>query len=117
MPVNHGLANLSNATLLLAVGKYALAMLGYAGDYAFGTRAIARVRLIRFPALAAPETAAAETAVAETAARPAGADPGTDSGMAGAASGGRMPTGISGRLPDPASGGRQLFVPWISCRG
>jgi cytochrome c-type biogenesis protein CcsB len=95
VPVNHGLANLSNVTLVLAVGIYALAMLGYAGDFAFGTRAITRVRLIRFPALAAPGTAAAGTA-----GRPGGAEPGTDSAMAGAASGS---TGAAGKTASSGS--------------
>jgi hypothetical protein len=51
VPVNSGLASLSNVTLVLAVALYALAMLGYAGDLAFGTRSARRASLIRFPAL------------------------------------------------------------------
>jgi cytochrome c-type biogenesis protein CcsB len=50
--VNSGLASLSNVTLVLAVALYALAMLGYAGDLAFGTKQGRRTGLIRFPALA-----------------------------------------------------------------
>ncbi|HEV2372421.1 MAG TPA: c-type cytochrome biogenesis protein CcsB [Streptosporangiaceae bacterium] len=61
MPVNSGLAHLSNVCLLSTVVLYALAMLAYAGDFAFGKRT---------PQGAAAEPATAESATAGQAAVP-----------------------------------------------
>ena len=82
MPVNSGLADLSNDLLLTAVVIYALAMLAYACDFAFGKKAPA-ARNARVPALVGAQPAeaavsqaalvgvkAAEAPVGQTAAAP-----------------------------------------------
>jgi cytochrome c-type biogenesis protein CcsB len=64
VPVNTGLAHLSNDFLLTAVVIYALAMLAYACDFAYGRKRVAAVAAARVPQLvgagpaAAPDTAA-----------------------------------------------------------
>ena len=51
MPVNTGLADFSNDLLLTAVVIYALAMLAYACDFAFGKKQVAALRRARVPVL------------------------------------------------------------------
>ena len=51
MPVNLGLADVSNGLLLSTVVIYALAMLAYACDFAFGHRAVAATAPARVPEL------------------------------------------------------------------
>ena len=51
MPVNSGLADVSNGLLLSTVVIYALAMLAYACDLAFGRRAVAATAPARVPEL------------------------------------------------------------------
>ncbi|HEX3925948.1 MAG TPA: c-type cytochrome biogenesis protein CcsB [Streptosporangiaceae bacterium] len=58
MPVNTGLADISNDFLLVAVAVYALAMLAYACDFAFGRKAVPAVRKARVPALAGAKSGA-----------------------------------------------------------
>ena len=60
MPVNTGLADISNDLLLTAVVIYALAMLAYACDFAFGKKkAPAERAAVRVPVLVGAEPAAA----------------------------------------------------------
>ena len=66
MPVDTGLAQLSNGFLVVALISYALALLGYAGDFAFGRRGGETMRTARMivPALAGGDgSAAGSTAV------------------------------------------------------
>jgi cytochrome c-type biogenesis protein CcsB len=68
MPVNLGLAQLSDHFLVATVVFYALAMLAYAGDFAFGRRPA-----IPAPSqVAAPREVAVPAGVASTAGAPAG---------------------------------------------
>src|SRR5260370_14196984 len=70
MPANVGLAQLSNAFLVAALLSYSLAVLAFAGDFAFGRRrgaAAAGRTHARVPELVGAGAGAAETA-AETAA-------------------------------------------------
>jgi cytochrome c-type biogenesis protein CcsB len=59
VPVNTGLADLSNDLLLTAVVIYALAMLAYACDFAFGKKKVPAVRAARVPVLVGAEPAGA----------------------------------------------------------
>ena len=63
MPVNTGLANVSNDLLLTAVVIYALAMLAYACDFAFGKKKVPAVRTARVPALVGAASAPDEAAL------------------------------------------------------
>jgi cytochrome c-type biogenesis protein CcsB len=97
VPVNIGLADLSNLTLVLAVALYALAMFAYAGDLAFGTRAARRLAVIKFPVLAETEAPARPPAAVPV---PAGGLPAAEPGPAG-----RMPGGqASGASPAAGAG-------------
>jgi cytochrome c-type biogenesis protein CcsB len=58
MPVNTGLADISNDFLLVAVAVYALAMLAYACDFAFGKKEVPAVRKARVPALVGAKSGA-----------------------------------------------------------
>jgi cytochrome c-type biogenesis protein CcsB len=81
--INAGLAHLSNDLLLVAVVVYAVAMLAYACDFAFGKKQAPAVAKARVPELvtanagAAPisDTAISDTAVSDTAV-PGGGGPG-----------------------------------------
>ena len=63
MPVNLGLAQASNALLLSTVVIYALAMLAYACDFAFGRRPAAAAA-IRVPELVGSASVAGQAAAA-----------------------------------------------------
>jgi cytochrome c-type biogenesis protein CcsB len=100
VPVNTGLADISNDFLLAAVVIYALAMLAYACDFAYGRKKLPAVRAARVPALvgagAAEASAASATpaaGVAATAASPADGGPGE-----------ARPVGPSGVAAVPAQG-------------
>jgi cytochrome c-type biogenesis protein CcsB len=90
MPVNTGLADISNDLLLTAVVIYALAMVAYACDFAFGRKKVPALRAAKVPALvggvAAPDEAAlvgAKPAASAGGARPAvGTPPAASSGVA-----------------------------------
>jgi cytochrome c-type biogenesis protein CcsB len=58
MPVNTGLADVSNDFLLAAVVIYALAMLAFACDFAFGTKPVKAAATARVPALVGAAAAA-----------------------------------------------------------
>jgi cytochrome c-type biogenesis protein CcsB len=96
VPVNTGLANISNDFLLTAVVIYALAMLAYACDFAFGKKkAPAAQAVARVPVLVGAEPAAAGAGhAAPPAAGTAAVTPG---------GGADAPT----HLPNPLHGGRR----------
>ncbi len=58
MPINTGLGQVSNAALVSAIALYALAMVAYAGDLAFGRRRTGRQPQARAPELVAATVAA-----------------------------------------------------------
>ncbi|HEY7429454.1 MAG TPA: c-type cytochrome biogenesis protein CcsB [Streptosporangiaceae bacterium] len=89
MPVDIGLAQLSDHFLLSTVFLYALAMLAFAGDFAFG-----RVKPRQEPAAAPAATAQHQVAV------PAGV-----AARDGAAAPGKAPTGSGGRPGTAPPGG------------
>jgi len=81
VPVNTGLAHVSNDFLLFAVAVYAVAMLAYACDFAFGKKPAPAVVKARVPELVGAKAATAPSATGPAgAAAPAGAD---DPGSAG----------------------------------
>jgi cytochrome c-type biogenesis protein CcsB len=82
VPVNTGLADISNDLLLTAVVIYALAMLAYACDFAFGKKKVPAARAAaRVPVLVGAEPAAA--GAGEAAPPAASAAPVTPGGEAG----------------------------------
>jgi cytochrome c-type biogenesis protein CcsB len=96
VPVNTGLATVSNDLLLTAVVIYALAMLAYACDFAFGKKKAPAARAaVRVPVLVGAELA--ETGAGQAAPPAAEAAAVTSGGEAG------PPT----RLPIPLPGGRR----------
>ena len=99
MPVNIGMARLSDHLLLLTVVIYSLAMLAYAGELAYGRRRARATVTRREPELALAGSAARRSGQAT----PAGsAGSAGIPGMAGAGdSGGRTSSGT----PGAASGG------------
>ena len=74
MPVNTGLADISNDFLLVAVAVYALAMLAYACDFAFGKKVVPAARKVRVPALVGAKSAAGAGLDADGVDAAAGAD-------------------------------------------
>jgi cytochrome c-type biogenesis protein CcsB len=84
VPINAGLAHLSNGLLICALVVYAIAMLAYACDFAFGKKKAPAVVRARVPELvsaqaAGPAPVAADTAAAGAADAVAGGDgPGGD---------------------------------------
>jgi cytochrome c-type biogenesis protein CcsB len=102
VPVNTGLADASNALLLSTVVFYALAMLSYACDFAFGSRPASAAVAARVPELVGAASAA-----------PAAAGSAASSPVSSAASspvssavGGGTPAGaaVAGRGPGQAGG-------------
>ena len=87
MPVNTGLADVSNDLLLAAVVVYALAMLCYACDFAFGKKQAPAVRAARAPALAG--------------AGPAAVGAGAPSGLSAAAGDAEPPGAGASAVPVP----------------
>ena len=83
MPINEGLANLSHYAFVITVMAYALAVLAFACDFAFGRHAIG-------PLKPAKEQAADLVAVGSA---PLAADPGTPG----------RPPGADGRSPGPGA--------------
>jgi cytochrome c-type biogenesis protein CcsB len=113
MPINTGLAHISNDLLLAAVVVYALAMVAYACDFAFGRKKMPALRAAKAPALAEAEPASAEAALvgAKTAASASAATPAAGAaGTANAASVGGTPpaVGSAGAASGDAVGSRGL---------
>jgi cytochrome c-type biogenesis protein CcsB len=100
VPVNTGLADISNDFLLAAVVIYALAMLAYACDFAYGKKKLPAVRTARVPALVgagAADASAAPAAVGVAATAASLADAGGP-GEAGPA----QPFGVAASPAQPA---------------
>jgi cytochrome c-type biogenesis protein CcsB len=124
MPVNTGLADISNDFLLAAVVIYALAMLAYACDFAYGKKKLPALRTAKASVVVAVEPAPEEAALvgAKPAVTAGGAPPvvGTPStgGGAAAASGdspsadaaGVGPRGVIKGVPDRESLGRWVTI-------
>ena len=125
MPVNLGLAQLSNHFLICTVVLYSLALLAYAGDFAFGRHPSKAVT----PAAKEPELVAAEAPGLVTAGVPAaatagspGAGPGLGAGSVPSAGPATVGAGSAedgprrSSVPDPMSRGRGSWVPagpWV----
>ena len=124
MPVNTGLADISNDFLLTAVVIYALAMLAYACDFAYGRKKLPALRTVKASAAVAVEPAPEEAALvgAKPAATAGGTPPvvGTPSTGGGAAvasgdspSGDATGVGLRGVIkgvPDRESLGRWVTI-------
>ena len=80
MPVNTGLADVSNDFLLAAVVVYALAMLAYACDFAFGKKPARAAATARVPALVGAAAGSGDAPAGQVPAGqvPAGGAPGRD---------------------------------------
>jgi cytochrome c-type biogenesis protein CcsB len=98
VPVNTGLADVSNDFLLAAVVIYALAMLAYACDFAFGRQPARVAGPAPAPALvgAGPAEAGAEAGAPARPMAGVPAGPGTRAGAPGGAGGSAAPGGRSG---------------------
>src|SRR5260370_32953104 len=105
MPVNLGLAQLSNNFLICTVVLYSLALLAYAGDFAFGRHPSTAV----IPAAEEPELVAAGVSAAGGAAAPDRARPRLAAGPGPPRSVCRRPGGrraaAPGGAPPPAPPG------------
>jgi cytochrome c-type biogenesis protein CcsB len=101
MHINIGLAQLSEQLLVLTIVVYAIAMLAYACDFAFG-----RQRIAAPPAAKAPEYAPAGAVAAAAGQRAAG--PGSGPGR-------RLPDGPEGNRPATVPGGPAATRPgwWV----
>ena len=128
MPVNVGLAQLSDHFLLATVFFYAMAVLAYAGDFAFGRRgapaskeqAVAKQALAPAPpprpkvAVGAGVAAQLAAAGTETAAPATPADGATPAGAAAQAAGGDAAgTGPAVAMPSRWRAGGAPAGPWI----
>jgi cytochrome c-type biogenesis protein CcsB len=112
MPVNTGLAGVSNDFLLTAVVIYALAMLAFACDFAFGKKP-AKAAAVRAPALVGAGAAGPDSGVAAEEARPALGAPGGGARTAGLRAAGRW-VAIAVAL---TSAGLALHVTGVVLRG
>ncbi|HZC40881.1 MAG TPA: c-type cytochrome biogenesis protein CcsB, partial [Streptosporangiaceae bacterium] len=72
MPIDYGLANLSHYAYVVTIVGYGLALLAFAGDFAFGRDALAMVRPAREPAAGLVPAGAAAGAPGSAAAGPGG---------------------------------------------
>jgi cytochrome c-type biogenesis protein CcsB len=100
VPVNTGLADISNDLLLAAVVIYALAMLAYACDFAFGNKKVPAVQAARVPVLVGAEPAGAASGEAAPPAASSAGGGAAASTAAVTSGGGAGPT----RLPIPVHG-------------
>jgi cytochrome c-type biogenesis protein CcsB len=120
MPVNTGLADISNDFLLTAVVIYALAMLAYACDFAYGKKKLPALRAAKASAVVAAEPAHDEAALVgakpSAAAGGGGSPPAGGSGTAGGAiaasgvSAGQGPPGVIKGVPSRESVGRWVTI-------
>jgi cytochrome c-type biogenesis protein CcsB len=100
VPINAGLAHLSNGLLICALVVYAVAMLAYACDFAFGKKKAPAVVRARVPELVSAQAGgsapiAADTAAAGAGDAVAGADsPGGDAAVPADQRLGRRPVGF-----------------------
>jgi cytochrome c-type biogenesis protein CcsB len=107
VPINTGLASVSNDLLLTAVVIYALAMVAYACDFAFGTKKLPAVRTARVPALVGAESVPASRGQATP---PAGAEGPLAAGSGAAASAGAASAGAGLGALDKGGVGRWVTV-------
>ena len=106
MPINYGLANLSHYAFVATVVAYALAVLAFACDFAFGRDALAPLRQAREPAADLVTVGAAGAAPrSPSAGAPTAAGPGAgpDDAAAPPAPGTGTP-GMPGPEPGPGAG-------------
>jgi cytochrome c-type biogenesis protein CcsB len=96
MPINTGLADISNDLLLTAVVIYALAMVAFACDFAFGRKKVPALRAAKVPALVGAEQASNEAALV-------GAKPAASAGRTPPAAGGAV--AASGAAPSGDAAG------------
>ena len=78
MPINDGLANLSHAAFMVTVVAYALAVLAFAGDFAFGREVLGKLTPAREPAtdrVTVGVTTGAQAGGAQAGDTPAGGSP------------------------------------------
>ena len=104
MPINYGLANLSHYAFVATVVAYALAVLAFACDFAFGRDALAPLRQAREPAADLVTVGAADAAPRSPGAgapAPAGPGPGPDDAPGTGTSG---TPGPAGPKPGPGAG-------------
>jgi cytochrome c-type biogenesis protein CcsB len=87
VPINYGLANLSHYAFVVTVMAYALAVLAFAGDFAFGREVLGQMKPAREPAAELVTVGAAATADAGDAAGAVGAEPDAGSGGPGTRAG------------------------------
>jgi cytochrome c-type biogenesis protein CcsB len=86
VPINYGLANLSHYAYVATVVAYALAVLAFAGDFAFGREALGPLKPAREPADLVAVGAGARSGDTEA----GSGSPGARSGGVGAGSGGAV---------------------------
>jgi cytochrome c-type biogenesis protein CcsB len=119
MAINTGLAHVSNDFLLAAVVIYALAMVSYACDFAFGRNKVPALRAVKVAAVTAaapaPDEAAlvgAKPAAAAGGAPPAAGPPPAAGGTVSAAGGaaGIAPRGVVKGVPERDSLGRWVTI-------
>jgi cytochrome c-type biogenesis protein CcsB len=106
VPINYGLANLSHYSFVITVVAYALAVLAFAGDFAFGREVLGRLKPASEPAAELVTVGAASAAEAAGAAGAVG-----EAGAAGAvgeadAAGAAGAAGTRGSVPDTRAMGR-----------
>jgi len=104
VPINYGLANLSHYAFVATVVAYALAVLAFACDFAFGRDALAPLRQAREPAADLVTVGAADAAPRSPGAgapAPAGPGPGPDDASGTGMSGTPRPAGPK---PGPGAG-------------
>ena len=102
MPINEGLANLSHYAFVATVVAYALAVLAFAGDFAFGRQVLGQLKQAGEPAADLVAVGASGTSrdLAATGQGPAGAVP--------AAAGGTGPDGPGPAGPGAGPGARAM---------
>jgi cytochrome c-type biogenesis protein CcsB len=112
VPVNTGLADVSNDFLLAAVVIYAFAMLAFACDFAFGRKQAPAAGQVPAPALvgAAPAEAAGPGTLAEVPAAPP-AGPGRGYSVPGQGAGA---TAVAGAGGGAAGSGRDRLSRWVA---
>ena len=110
MPINYGMANLSHYAYVATVVAYALAVLAFAGDFAFGRQALGQLRPAREPApeLVAVGAAAASSDAAAAGPGPTPAIPGEGHGTRTVAGG--VTPGTRAPSPDSRAMGRWVQV-------
>jgi cytochrome c-type biogenesis protein CcsB len=110
VPVNTGLAHISNDFLLAAVVIYALAMLAYACDFAYGKKKLPAAQAARVPALVGAGVAEAPAAGAAPAAGSAAATAASAAGAGGPGEAGPVPPPGVAAAPAQGAIGRWVMI-------